>query len=280
MNQFWFLLGDLLRTIGSRSGALFIILILLIFSSGALFSSFFLLGTPAPDDATGPSLSADELFVHLSPRLSQQKINDLYLEIREREDVSQIHYRYPQEFGLEAVEGLLVIKAVSAGKVTELIDALSTIDVITSIDSLSSRHADSLSTPVKIGLLIGLALSIVGGLIAGRYAFAELLKAFSEEIRMMRLAGTAEQVIHPPIVAIGALCGIIAGLLLIVVLYLLRFLAITHPGSILHATSGWVDPARVLAVSLGGFFLGLVLGGLAGVLGASLTESRKFQVYS
>jgi cell division protein FtsX len=220
------------------------------------------------------------VFVHLSPRLSQQKINDLCLKIREWEYVSRINYRYPQEFGLEAVEGLLVIKAVSVAKVTELIDALSAIDGIADVDSLSTRHADSLSSPVKIGFLIGLALSIVGSLIAARYAFAELLKAFSEEIRMMRLAGTAEQVIQPPIVAIGALCGIIAGLLLIVAIYLLRFLAITHPGSLLHATSGWVDPARVLTVSLGGFLLGLVLGGLAGVLGASLTESSKFQVYS
>jgi cell division protein FtsX len=279
MNQFWFLLGNLLRTIDSRSGSLFIVLILLIFSSGALFSSFFLLGTPTPDD-TGPSLSADEVFVHLSPRLSQQKINDLYLKIRESEDVSQINYRYPQEFGLEAVEGLLVIKAVSVAKVTGLVDALSAIDGIATVDSLSTRHADSLSAPVKIGLLIGLALSIVGSLIAARYAFAELLKSFSEEIRMMRLAGTAEQVIQPPIVAIGALCGIIAGLLLIVAIYLLRFLAITHPGFLLHATSGWVDPARVLTVSLGGFLLGLVLGGLVGALGASLTESSKFQVYS
>jgi cell division protein FtsX len=279
MNQFWFLLGNLLRTIGSRSGVLFAVLILLIFSSGALFSSFFLLGTPAPDD-TGPSLSADELFVHLSPQLSQQKINDLYLEIREWENVSQVNYCYPQEFGLEAMEGLLVIKAVSVAKVTKLIDALSAIDGIANIDALSTRNADSLSASVKIGLLIGLALSIVGSLIVARYAFAELLKSFSEEIRMMRLAGTAEQVIQPPIVAIGALCGIIAGLLLIVTLYLLRFLAITHPGSLLHATSGWVDPVRVLTVSLGGFFLGLVLGGLVGVLGASLTESSKFQVYS
>ena len=279
MTQFWFLLGNLLRAIGSRSGALFIVLILLIFSSGALFSSFFLLGTPAPDD-TGPPLSADELFVHLSPQLSQQKINDLYLEIREWEDVSQINYRYPQDLELETVEGLLVIKAVSVTKVAKLIDALSAIDGIADIDSLSTRHADSLSAPVKIGLLIGLALSIVGSLIAARYAFAELLKAFSEEIRMMRLAGTAEQVIQPPIVAIGALCGTIAGLLLIVAIYLLRFLAITHPGTLLHATSGWVDPTRVLTVSLVGFLLGLVLGGLAGVLGASLTESNKFQVYS
>jgi cell division protein FtsX len=279
MNQSWFLLGNLLRAINSRSGSLFIVLILLIFSSGALFSSFFLLGTPTPND-TGPSLSADELFIHLSPRLSQQKINDLYLKIREWEDVSQINYCYPQEFGLEAVEGLLVIKAVSVGKVTGLIDALSAIDEITDVDSLSTRHADSLSASVKIGLLIGLALSIVGSLIAARYAFAELLKAVSEEIRMMRLAGTAEQVIQPPIVAIGALCGIIAGLLLIVVIYLFRFLAITHPGFLLHATSGWVDPARVLMVSLVGFLLGLVLGGLVGALGASLTESSKFQVYS
>jgi cell division protein FtsX len=258
---------------------LFVVLILLIFSSGALFSSFFLLGTPTPDD-TGPSLSADELFVHLSPQLSQQKINDLYLEIREWENVSQVNYFYPQEFGLEAMEGLLVIKAVSVAKVTELIDVLSAIDGITNIDALSTRHEDSLSASVKIGLLIGLALSIVGSLIVARYAFVELLKSFSEEIRMMRLAGTAEQVIQPPIVAIGGLCGIIAGLLLIVTLYLLRFLAITHPGSLLHATSGWVDPVRVLTVSLGGFFLGLVLGGLVGVLGASLTESSKFRVYS
>lgn len=279
MNQFWFLLGNLLRAVGSRSGVLFIVLILLIFSSGALFSSFFLLGTPAPDD-TGPSLSADELFVHLSPQLSQQKIDDLYLEIREWEDVSQVNYRYPQELGLETVEGLLVIKAVSVTKVAKLIDALSAIDGIADVDSLSTRHADSLSTPLKIGLLIGLALSIVGSLIAARYAFAELLKSFSEEIRMMRLAGTAEQVIQPPIVAIGVLCGIIAGLLLIVAIYLLRFLAITHPGALFHATSGWVDPARVLTVSLVGFLLGLVLGGLAGLLGASLTESNKFQVYS
>jgi cell division protein FtsX len=282
MSRFFFLLGDLLGTINAKSGVLFLALLLLTFSSLALFSSFFLLGTTVSEESTGPALAPREILLHLSPRLSSEAVEDLYLQIRDRDDVREITYRFPQELGLSQVEGIFLIQAVSVGAVTPLIEELSTIEGVVRVDSLtgSQKRALSLSTPLKIGLLVGLALSILGSLIVARRAFAELLRGFAEEIRMMRLAGTSEGMIHLPIIVVGILCGVVAGFLLIVVIYLFHSLAITHPETLLHAASGLVDSGRVLTVSMVGFLLGLILGGLHGVLGASLTESGEFQVYS
>jgi len=65
----------------------------------------------------------------------------------------------------------------------------------------------------------------------------------------------------------------------VVIVYSLHFLALSHPQATIHAACGLLLPGRVLMVSLVGSLIGIVLGGLIGVLGASLTTKDQFQVY-
>ena len=281
MSTFFFLLNDLIATINVKSKARFLSLLFVIFACLALFSGFFLLGGVGEEEIR-PALAPNELHVHLSPRLASATIDEMHRQIRERDAVRQITFRFPQELGLDQVEGLFLIRAVSTRAAAELAAELSIAPGVVRVDSspIMQKQAISLATPIKIGLLIGFALSIVASLIMARSAFAKLFNDFAEEIRMMRLAGTTERVIQPPIIAVGLLCGAIAGLLLIVVIYLLHFLSTIHPATILYIAPGLAEPTRVLIVSLAGFLLGLALGGLLGMMGASLTGSKDFRAYS
>ncbi len=277
MSTFFFLLNDLIAVINARNKARFLALLLVIFSCLALFSGFFLLGG-AVEEETRPVLAPNELHVYLSPRLASAAVDEMHRQIRERDDVRRITYRFSQE--REQVEGLFLIRAGSRQAAAELAAELSLAPGVVRIEASIILQETYISVPIKIGLLVGLALSIIASLIVGRSAFTKLLNDFSKEIRMMRLSGTEERVIQPPIVAVGLLCGVIAGLLLVVVIYLLHSLAIIYPETILLIAPSLVDPMLVLMVSLVGFLLGLVLGGLLGMLGASRTESKDFQVYS
>ena len=276
-----FVFSELLGAIRIKSGALLAVVVLLIFSFLALFSSFFLLGTPMEGERE-QTLAPEEIMVHLSPRLSQEAAQELYSRIREWQDVQQINYLFAQELEADQVGGVLLIRAVSQSVVASLLKLLESTNDVLRVDSPGSsrRRALSLSTSVQIGLLIGLAVSALASLVAARRGFKELLYDFADEIRLMRLSGTSEQTIQPPIIALGIVCGLLAGLLLVVVVYLLHYFAVSQPQALLRAASGLIEAGRVRTVSLLSLLLGFIMGGLVGTLGASLTGSREFQTYS
>ncbi len=282
MSTFFYVFGDLLGAVNARSAVLLLGVVGLLFGGLALFASFFLLGTPATTEKPASPVAPGEILVELSPSLSSTAIDALYLQIRDRSDVGAITYRLPEELGAE--QGAFLVRPTTPGGTRALAEALSAISGVTRVDSSAnpSLHTGplALSGGVKIGLLAGLVVCLVSSLILGRVAFRRVLVAFSGEIRMMRLSGTEERAVLPPIVALGALCGALAGVLLVVVVTVLHYLATAHPGALLHAASGLVSAGRVLSVSVVGFLLGVLLGGLIGMLGASLTQSRDFQVYS
>lgn len=280
ISTFLFLLGELLGAVRTKSGTLLIAVVLLIFSFLALFSSFFLLGTPVEEE-NGPVLAPQEIMAYLSPRLSPGEVDELYSKIREWKDVQRINYLFAQELQEDQAGGVFLIRAISTSVVVPLLETLGSIEGIAQVVSApNTQNTLSLSTPVRIGLLIGLAVSAGASMLIARHGFRELLRSFTEEIRLMHLSGTAERMIQTPIITLGVLCGFVASLLLIVAVYLFHFFAVSHPEAILRTASGLVEPGRVLTVSLLSLILGLVMGGLVGVLGASLTSSREFQPYS
>ncbi len=281
MNRFFFLFGNLLGAVNSRIGIRLLAIVALIFAALCIFASFFLVGTTEVQ-GNGPAITPGELIVYLSPRLSSDEVESLYLQIREMPETRNINYHFAEEMGLDRAGGLFVIEAQNSAAAASLETAVSTIVGITGIDSATQVHSASvsMSTVIRLVLLGVLVVTIAATLIVARRVFSLLLDSFASEIRLLRVAGTPEQVIQPPIIALGVLCGIIASMLLIVVVYLLHFLAISHPQATIRAASGLLMPGRVLMVSLVGALIGVVLGGLIGLLGASLTGSPRFQNYS
>lgn len=281
MSRFFYLLGNLMGAISGRIGALFLGVVALILAAILIFAAFFLVGEPAAQQ-NGPALAPGELVVYLSPQLSSDDVQSLYLKIRDMPETRTINYRFAQELGFDQAGGLFIVQAVSASAAASLQAAIGDMPGITSIDSVTQvQKGDvSLSTPLRLGLLGALIVSIAGSLILSRYAFSLLLDGFASEIRLLRLSGTPERVIQPPVVALGVLCGIIAAIFLVVIVYLLHFLALSHPQATLRAACGLLLPGRVLLVSLVGSLIGIVLGALIGLLGASLTGRDRFQIYS
>lgn len=281
MSRFWFLFGNLLGAINGRIGALFVGVIALILAALLIFAGFFLVGETSGQE-NRPALSPGEMVVYLSPQLSSDDVQSLYLKIRDMPETRTINYRFAQELGFDRAGGLFIIQAVNATAAASLQAAIKGMPGITNIDSVTQVQGTrvSLSSTLRLGLLLALIVSVAGSLILARHAFSLLLDGFSSEIRLLRLAGTPERVFQPPVVALGVLCGLLAAILLVVIIYLLHFLALSHPQATIHAACGLLLPGRVLMVSLVGSLIGIVLGSLTGILGASLTSRDNFQIYS
>ena len=281
MSRFFFLFGNLLGAISGRIGALFLGVIGLILAALLIFAAFFLVGETTAQE-NGPALAPGEIVVYLSPKLSSDDVQSLYLKIRDMPETRAINYRFAQELGFDQAGGLFIVQAVSASAAASLQESIGQMPGVTNIDSVTRAQGTkvSLSNALRLGLIVALIASITGSLILARYAFSLLLDGFSPEIRLLRLAGTPEQVLQPPVVALGVLCGVISSMLLVVIVYLLHFLALTHPQATVHAACGLLLPGRVLMVSLVGSLIGIILGSLIGLLGASLTGRKKFQIYS
>lgn len=271
MNVYLFVFGELLRAIRAKRLGWFILTTLLVFSFLTLFSCFFLLGRPA-NSAPLPG----EIIIHLSPQLSDQEIDVLYLTLREWEGVQQINYRFNRE---DPDLGGLFVLLVMPDDIASLIQELRSTDAVLTVER--SNHPNTqiqpLSSATRFGLLAGLILNALACLLVARRAFKVLLQTFSAEIRILRLTGIPEKALHYPLIALGLLCGLVASLLFIVAIYVTHLTMVSDPGTLFQTASGLLNAVRIRTVSLLGLLLGLVMGTFAGTLGISLIEPNRLQ---
>lgn len=279
MSALPFLFRELLGTIRARSAVSFLLTWLFLFLFLSCVGAFFLL-VPSHVEPPGgiDSLPVEEIQAFLSPRLSSASIDALYLEIRERNDVSSIQFRFAQELRPQATGGVLLIAPAGPDQAANLAGFLESVNGV--IEILEIRidpgETDSpLSGTVRIVLLVVLVGSIALAFVFARRGYGELLRAFSGEIRTMRLSGVSERVIVPLVVGLGVLVGLLAGILLLVVLFLLHYTVASQDVPAVWAV-GLAGGGRVLGVSFVNLVLGLVLGGLIGLLGVSVLGDRDF----
>jgi len=270
-----FLLRELLGAVRLRSAVFLGLTLLFVFVFLASFASFFLLGT-APAPADGGGLAPDEVIVRLSPRLSAAAIDELYLRLQERPDLARIRFQFAEELSPGETGGRFTIRASSPAAVPAIVEAAKGMSGVISVEA--GRAPDPaggpvLSTTARIGLLCGLVGSVALSLIAARRGFRHLLRGFAGEIRLLRLAGVSERVIQRPVIGLGLGIGLLAGVLLVLGVYLLHLAVGPHA----IGAAGAAEAGRVLAVSLVGLALGLVVGGLIGVYGASILGAREFR---
>ncbi len=278
MTPFLFVLGELLRTIKGRAGLFLLGVVLCTFLFLASFSSFFLLGTPA-SVSSGPEKSSGEIVAFLSPRLSAEAAGAIYLKVRERNDVRRVNYLLGQEAAGSQGGAILKIQVTSPSAGAALVEELRATPGIVKVDRASRLESGALILPtsVRIILLASLTSSVLAGLVVGRLGFAEALSSFSEEIKLMRFSGIPEATIQGPIISLGLLCGLGASVLLVGGVNLAHLAMTPHPQGVLPLASGLLEVARVRMTSLLSLPLGLLMGGLVGVLGASLTSGRAFR---
>ena len=274
MSTFLFLFRELLGSIRARSAALLSASSLCVFVCLASFATLLLVGGTT-DVVERGALGAAEIVVDLSPRLSAETVNGLYLQIRQRPDVASISFRFAQELSPGSTGGRFFIRTSSAEAMPGVLAAVAAMDGITEAEGgevAPSSEGFALSVSARIGLLASLVLSVALSLILARGGYRALLGAFHGEIRIMRLSGTSERTIAPPIVGLGVLMGLLSGLLLVVGIYLGQYAL----GEATSGVSGLASGGRVLGVTFAGLTLGVLLGSLIGLFGASLLTSREF----
>ena len=279
MNPFFFLMHELLGTMRAKSALLFLGMIVTMFLFLAIFSCFFLVGTPvyAPSHS---QVSPGEITVYLSPKLSNQDVDALYRQLRDRPDVADVHFLFAAELVPGRPGGAFRVRAVDPAHAAGLAAAINKMAGVEQVIAAprSTGTKLNLSMSVRIGLVLGLVVTGFSTLFIARAAFHELLRGFTPQIVLMELAGTAHRTMQAPIIALGIICGLVASVALIVVIYVLHVSALSPSGAVLSTAAGLTSPGRVLASSLLSLLLGLVLGALAGMLGASLLS--RFQDYS
>ncbi len=278
MNPFLFLFRELLGSIRARSALFFALNGLFLFLFLGVVGTFFLVPSPETPSADG-SLPIEEIQVQLSPRLSSASVDRMYLDIRSREDVERIVFRFSQELDRSASGGVFVIRPASPGAAPALVDELRLLNGVTEVIERRSPGEpvrSPLSTSVRIGLLASLVVTVALSLLFARSGYRELLRSFSGEIRLLRLSGISERMVVPLTVGVGILIGFLAGLLLLVILYVMHYVVISQgvPPRILE---GLTSGGRIFGVSLINLLLGVVLGGLIGLYGASLLGSREYR---
>jgi hypothetical protein len=280
VSPFLFLFRELLGSIRARNALFFTLTGLFLFVFLGVVGTFFLVPGPrTPEPGEDGSLPIEEIQVQLSPRLSSATVDRMYLDIRSRDDVERVVFRFSQELERSASGGVFVIDPASPDVAAALVGELRQLNGVTEVIERRSQgepDRSPMSTSMRIGLLAALVVTIALSLLFARGGYRELLRSFAGEIRLLRLSGISERTVVPLTVGIGILIGFLAGLLLLVILYVLHYVVVSQ-GVPPRALEGLTSGGRILGVSLINLLLGVVLGGLIGLYGASLLGSREYR---
>jgi len=277
MNMQLFLFRELLGAIRTKSAIYFALSGFLLFLFLASVACFFMI-VPSSVSRSAEGQPVEEIRVFLSPRLSSATIDQWFLEWREREEIAGLRFKFAQEFDESASGGVFVISLADPAVASVLASEFREIEGVTDVIEVPREptiETLSISLTIRISLLVILVLAVAASLLCARRGYRELLTAFSGEIRMLRLSGISERIVFTLVVALGVLMGLLGGLLLLAVLYLLHQIALSNADAF-SLLGGLTSGIRILGVGMMVLVLGTLLGGLAGLLGASLLHRREF----
>lgn len=272
-----FLFRELLGAIRAKSATYFSLAGLLLLLFLASVTVFFMI-SPSDVIRSTEGQPIEEIHIYLSPTLSSDTINQWYLDWRERDGVERINLIFAQELdGTATGKVFIIVPTVpeDSGAIATEFREISGVTEVIEVPRELAINSPSISLVIRISLLAILVIAIAASLFCFRRGFQELLTLFSGEIRMLRLSGIAERTVSVLVVALGLLIGLLSGLFLLAALYLFHQIALTNPDAF-SLLSGLTNGLRILSVGMAALALGTVLGGLAGLLGASLLHRREF----
>ncbi|MFC2083214.1 hypothetical protein ACFLSG_04165 [Candidatus Bipolaricaulota bacterium] len=280
MSMQMFLFRELLGAVRTKSAVFFALSGFLLFIFLASVACFFMIAPSSVSQST-EGQPIEEIRVFLSPRLSSATIDQWFLEWRERDEISGLRFQFAQQFDETASGGVFIVSPADPELASALASEFRDIEGITEVIEVPREpliETMSVSLAIRISLLVILVLAIVASLFFSRRGYRELLATFSGEIRMLRLSGISERVVFTLVVALGVLIGLLGGLFLMAVLYLFHQIALSNT-ELFSLFGGLTSGIRILGVGLMVLALGTLLGGLAGLLGASLLHRREFDPF-
>ncbi|MCI2426255.1 hypothetical protein LM597_02415 [Candidatus Acetothermia bacterium] len=280
MSAILYLLKEIIGSLRSKHLLLCLALSGTILVFLAVSALLFLFTEPVEDDLR---LKSQEIIAYLPLTLPTATIRELLFEIRAHPKVVRVAFRFSEEFHREdplpGRYGLLFITAYDIAAAQVLAAELAGRDDIMEVifyGELLKPVAISLTPTMMIGFVAGILIAIAGVLLLSRYLFTRLLAGLTEHLRLLHTAAIPERTIQTPFIILGAICGLIGGLLFAGIIYLLHRWAVGDPGTIIRIAAGMIEPMRILSISISGVVVSILLGGAIGGLGASLTTQPRF----
>lgn len=263
------LFGELLRSLKSWSLRSLTVAGLSLTLFLAVFTLFLLLWSDLGEGEEG------QLLVLLDPSLIPTQVDQLYLEIREWDDVARAEFVFEEEVAAGLVKlatgdveaDLLRIglrDSREAKSVEERLGELGGISRIITyeLDSLKNVfHSTAGMGAVSVALLIVLGLL---ALVSIRSALRSLIRSWTGELQLLHLAGLARRTMRRPFILLALLLGLVSALLIVLGLYIVHTWGMSHPDVLHHSLPALLNPTVVLYLSLLSSGVGLGLALLAG----------------
>lgn len=271
-----FLFREMLGAVRAKGAAFFVLSGVLLCTFLAFVASFLMI-SPVRISATTEGQPIDEIHVYLSPAVPSSTVNQVFLAWREHQDIARLTFRFAHEIDPTLTGSVFLAVPTSQEAVLGLISMFQSLDGVVEVQEIPRVEwvpSPTVPSVVRIGLLVGLVLAVGASLLLFRKGTSELLESFSGEIRLLRLSGIPQRYLVTLTMALGLLIGLLGGLFLFAAVYILH--RVGHATEALVLFEGLASGGRIVTVGLLSVALGLVLGGLAGLLGASALSSREF----
>ncbi len=278
MSTFPYICRELMHAVRGKVVSIFILVFASIFVTLFVFSAFFLLA-PASDDSQPLDWTPGTVIVHLIPTATTDEAQSVYAAVRSISGVTQANYLFGEELDPPQTTGVFLVR-VDGESFSSAHEAISRLTAVAEVETVAQPEGKLKATvplTARAVLLALLVLGIIGTLVAARFAYRHLLGAFSNELQLLRLAGTPDATVLIPVFLIGILEALAALVLVVLIVSLLRVAALSSPDGALATSTLLANGGRVLAVLLLNIPLGIVVGSLAGAVGVSLVFSTRVE---
>lgn len=276
MTVWLFLFREMLGAVRAKGAAFFVLSGVLLCTFLACVASFLMI-SPARVSPTTEGQPIDAIHIYLAPIVPSSTVNQVFLAWREHSDIAQLNFRFAQEIDPTMTGSVFLAVPTRQEAIPDLIRMFRSMDGVIDVQEIPWVEwvpSPTVSSVVRIALLVGLVLAVGASLLLFRKGTSELLESFSGEVRLLRLSGLPQRYLVTLTVALGVLIGLLGGLFLFAVVYILH--RVGHATEAIVLFDGLASGGRIVIVGLLSVALGLVLGGLAGLLGASTLNNREF----
>ncbi len=216
--------------------------------------------------------SGHETLAQIEQGLSSNRIDELYLSLRDldsvdnlilvlSEEVKQGILNVPPEMSENS--NFFLIKTDNREQLREELRTQPEINMITTISGeIKRQDSGSLSLWLKILILVigvtfaGLAFYLL------RSATEDILREWKGELQVVKFSGLSRFSVKFPLALLGTLFGLLGSVLSVVLLFVLSFLADSGI-RIIHQLPGLPTNTSLLLITVWSLLLGLVLGFLA-----------------
>lgn len=280
MRTVGYLLKELLKSLNTRSLRSFISVPLIIFAFLAVFSFSLLTWSNLGQQRS-------QIIAVLQEDLSESRTDQLYLEIREWEELAYPYLKFILKDEIISGKEKVLIPNLNSNffrvflrdpkegeGVAKKLEELEGVEraVIPKRGTLQNVLASTAG--VKAGVIALLVILFLGASLAVRSATRALIHNWEGELQLLHLSGVSSGTISLPFLLMGAFLGLIGALVTILLIYAVHLWGVSTPESFYQMFPAILSSGAVHGLVLRSLGLGLILGLLGGALGIGTLSTQ------